>query len=126
MTKAKSCRRPRSKWPSCARSTTTTTSAIEATLPFRTMSATGLILSLIVQNLLPGTTVEFTWQCGDQEMTGKLAPAPAKNWFDSQRGWRLESMMFFQKAGSFSEAGPGRRKKPSTQPSWFTVRSTVS
>ncbi len=78
---------------------------IEATLPFANDERNWPYLSLIVQNLLPGTTVEFTWQRGDQEMTGKLAPAPAKNWFDSQRGWRLESMMFFQKAGSFSEAG---------------------
>ena len=29
---------------------------------------------------------------------------PAKDWFDSQRGWILEPMMFVQKAGSFSEA----------------------
>ena len=55
--------------------------------------------------ILTGTTVEFTWQRGDdEEMTGKAAPVPAKDWFDSQRGWILEPMMFVQKAGSFSEA----------------------
>ena len=90
---------------------------IEATLPFANDERNWPYLSLIVQNLLPGTTVEFTWQRGDQEMTGKLAPAPAKNWFDSQRGWRLESMMFVQKAGSFSEAlalghARNRRRNP--------------
>ena len=37
-------------------------------------------------------------------MTGKATPVPAKDWFDSQRGWILEPMMFVQKAGSFSEA----------------------
>ena len=37
-------------------------------------------------------------------MTGKAAPVAAKDWFNSQRGWSLEPMMFVQKAGSFSEA----------------------
>jgi regulator of sigma E protease len=57
-----------------------------------------------VQDGLPGTTVEFTWKRGDKEMSGKAAPEEAKNWFDPQRGWLLEPMMFVQRAGSFTEA----------------------
>jgi len=49
--------------------------------------------------------VEFTWQRGGKETTGKpAAPALAQDWFDSQRGWILEPRMFVQPVGSFSEA----------------------
>ena len=53
---------------------------------------------------MPGTTVGLTWHRGDQRLAGKLTPVRAKDWFDSQRGWNLEPMMFVQKAGSFSDA----------------------
>ena len=76
----------------------------EATLPFADDERNWPSFLLDLQGGLPGTTVEFTWQRGDKEMTGKAAPVPAKDWFDSQRGWSLEPMMFVQKAGSFSEA----------------------
>ena len=58
-----------------------------------------------LQSGFPGTTVEFTWQRGDKEMTApKLAPVPAKGWYDAQRGWSLEPKMFIQKAAVFSDA----------------------
>ena len=76
----------------------------EVTLPFAETERNWPVSSLILQDGLPGTTVEFTWQRGDKEMTGKAAPVAAKDWFDSQRGWILEPMMFVQKADSFSEA----------------------
>ena len=98
----------------------------EVTLPLRTTSAIGRFFMLESARLLPGTTVEFTWQRGEEEMTGKLTPVPAKDWFNSQRGWNLEPMMFVQKAGSFSEAVRWARRKPSTPPSSSTVRCTAS
>ena len=76
----------------------------EVTLPFADDERNWPCLLLDLQGVLPGTTVEFTWHRGDKEMTGKAAPVPAKDWFDSQRGWILEPMMFVQKAGTFSEA----------------------
>ena len=76
----------------------------EVTLPFAKDERNWPFFLLDLQGALPGTTVEFTWQRGDKELTGKAAPLPAKDWFDSQRGWRLEPMMFVQKAGSFSDA----------------------
>ena len=76
----------------------------EVTLPFADDERNWPYLLVILQNRLPGTTVEFTWQRGDKEMTGKATPVPAKDWFDSQRGWNLEPMMFVEKASSFAEA----------------------
>ena len=76
----------------------------EATLPFAEDERNWPCLSFVMQHVLPGTTVEFTWRRGDHEMTGKAAPSLAKEWFDSQRGWVLEPRMFVQKAGTFSEA----------------------
>ncbi|MGO9108547.1 MAG: site-2 protease family protein [Thermoguttaceae bacterium] len=76
----------------------------ELTLSFAETEQNWPCLLQIMQNGLPGTTVEFTWQRGDKELTGKAAPATAKDWFDSQRGWNLEPMTFVQKAQSFAEA----------------------
>jgi regulator of sigma E protease len=58
----------------------------------------------LLQDGLPGTTVEFTWKRGDETKTAKLTPVPAKDWFNSQPGWNLEAKSFVQKADSFSEA----------------------
>ncbi len=100
----------------------------EATLSFAETERNWPYFLHELQGGLPGTTVEFSWKRGENEMTTKAAPAAAKNWFDSlwqrlfppivpgiapvaaknwfdsQRGWNLESMMFVQRAGSFSEA----------------------
>ena len=76
----------------------------ELTLPFADDERNWPCLSLIMQSVLPGTSVEFSWQRGDKELSGKVTPLPTQDWFDSQRGWKLEPMMFVQTAGSFSEA----------------------
>jgi len=57
-----------------------------------------------MQGVLPGTTVEFTWHRGDEDITRKLAPVPAKDWFNSQPDWNLEPKSFVQKTDSLSEA----------------------
>ena len=57
-----------------------------------------------LQSGLPGTTVDFTWQRGDKEMTAKMTPVPAQDWYDPQRGWSLEPKTFVQKAVVFSDA----------------------
>lgn len=76
----------------------------EVTLPFAEDEHNWPCLLSIMQRLLPGTTVEFTWHRGDNPMTAKATPVAAKDWYDSQRGWLLEPMMFVQKAGGLSEA----------------------
>jgi regulator of sigma E protease len=76
----------------------------EVSLPFKEDERNWPYFFLRMQDRLPGTTIEFTWQRGDQEMTGKTATVPAANWYDPQRGWLLEPMMFVEKADTFSEA----------------------
>jgi len=76
----------------------------EVTLPFKKDERNWPSFLMDLQGGLPGTTVDFTWQRGDKEMTGTAAPAPSKDWFDPHRGWKLEPLMFVQTAGSFSEA----------------------
>jgi len=76
----------------------------EVSLPFAEDERSWPCLLFVMQRVLPGTTVEFTWQRGDNPMNAKATPVAAKDWFDSQRGWSLESMMFVQKAGGLSEA----------------------
>ncbi len=46
----------------------------------------------------------MTWHRGEEDISRTLTPVPAKDWFNSQRGWNLEPMSFVQKAGSFSDA----------------------
>ncbi len=77
---------------------------IDATLPFAEDERNWPYLLLNLQKMLPGTTVDFTWQRGDTEMSHKVAPVPAIDWFNSQPGWILEPMMVVEKAGSFSQA----------------------
>ena len=43
----------------------------EVTLPFTETERNWPCFLLIMQSGLPGTTVEFAWQRGDKEMTGK-------------------------------------------------------
>ena len=73
----------------------------EVTISFKDDERNWPAFLMNMQSGLPGTTVEFAWRRGDKEMTGKAAPAAAKDWFDPQRGWSLEPMMFVQKAGAF-------------------------
>jgi len=76
----------------------------EATLDFKVNESNWPYFLLNLQSGLPGTTVEFAWQRGDNPMTATATPGAAKDWFDSQRGWNLEPMIFVQKADSLSEA----------------------
>ncbi len=57
-----------------------------------------------LQYALPGTMVEFTWRRDGKEMTGKVAPAAAKDWFFFDRGWDFETVIVPQKAHNFGEA----------------------
>ena len=50
----------------------------EVTLPSQRKKRNWPFFMLDLQGGLPGTTVEFTWQRGDKEMTGKAAPAPGR------------------------------------------------
>jgi len=76
----------------------------EVTIDFKDDERNWPPFLMSIQNALPGTTIEFTWRRDGTEMSGKAAPVPAKEWFDPQRGWNLEPMMFVQKAGGFAEA----------------------
>ena len=57
-----------------------------------------------LQDVLPGTTVELTWHRGHEEITRKLTPVIAEDWYNSQPGWNLDATSFVQKASSLSEA----------------------
>jgi regulator of sigma E protease len=77
---------------------------IEFTIPFKDDERNWPVLLTSLQGGLPGTTVRLTWHRGDNELSQKLTPVRAKDWFDMQRGWNLEPMMFVQKARDFSDA----------------------
>ena len=76
----------------------------EVTLHFADDERNWACFLLIVQSRTAGHDGRVYLAARRQKMTAKVAPAPAKDWFDSQRGWILEPMTFVQKAGSFSEA----------------------
>ena len=64
---------------------------------------------------------------GDKEINGKaVLPVAATDWFDSQRGWNLEPMSFFQKADSLSEAVRWGGQETWTRPSSCIERCTAS
>ena len=76
----------------------------EFELPFGDEERNWPCFMLAVQDFLPGTTVEFSWQRGDKKMTGTAAPAPASNWFNPQRGWFLELKKVVQRADGLGQA----------------------
>ena len=101
--------------------------AVAATLPMADDERNWPYFLTLLQGTLPDTTVELTWQRGGKEMTGKLAPAAAKDWFDSQRGWILEPTKFVQRAGTFSQAARwgGRETLDATLLVYRTLHSVV-
>jgi regulator of sigma E protease len=76
----------------------------EVTFTFAETERNWPFLLQVLQSTLPGTTVEFTWQRGDKEMSHKVSPTLAKGWFDCQRGWYLTPKIFVQKANSVADA----------------------
>jgi regulator of sigma E protease len=76
----------------------------EVDLPFADDERNWPCFMLIMQGAFPGTTGEFTWQRDGKEMTGKAEPVPAKDWFNSDRGWNLEPMTRIEKVHSLVEA----------------------
>jgi regulator of sigma E protease len=76
----------------------------EDTLQFDQQRHNWPLLSLVLQNALPGTTVKLTWARDDKPHDATLALVAAADWFSSDRGFRFQPELIRQKAGSFGEA----------------------
>ncbi len=74
------------------------------TLPFSDDERNWPFFLLQLQACAPGTTVEFTWQRDQQELTGNASPVAARDWFDPDRGWLLEPKTMLVQAQDFGEA----------------------
>jgi regulator of sigma E protease len=57
-----------------------------------------------LQNVLPGTTVELTFSRNDKEHTVKLDLVESADWFNTDRGFLFEPMLFERKASSIGDA----------------------
>jgi regulator of sigma E protease len=59
----------------------------------------------MLQETLPGTTVELTWKPRDGEPKSEtLTPYPDDDWCNSERGFRFEPLYFVEEADSLGEA----------------------
>ncbi len=76
----------------------------EIALDFGATARNWPLFMYALQSGNPGTTVEFKWRRAKDEMTAKLTPVAATNWFESQRGWGLEPAMVVQRTDNFREA----------------------
>jgi regulator of sigma E protease len=75
-----------------------------ATFAFADQSLDWPFFMNVLQESLPGTTVNFTWKREDKEMSANVEPYAAKDWYYSEPGWNLAIDSFLQKASSISEA----------------------
>jgi regulator of sigma E protease len=76
----------------------------EAELEFGKGNRNWASLTYLLQRSLPGTQVKLEWTRQKEEMSATLQPQECSEWFNPDRGFRLDRLTFPEKAETLGEA----------------------
>jgi regulator of sigma E protease len=76
----------------------------ETTIPFSKSSCNWACVLNLLQSVVPGTTVELTWERSGETHTAKLTPTSTTEWFNPDRGLLFEPIFFYQESTTWQGA----------------------